>query len=309
MTNNCQNTGTSKGLGRTLTDPLRLAGRPSSPPDDMNTTGYKILFPVDFSSRSVLAAQHVKMWSEHFSAVLNTLHIVDNPRYGSRAVAWRTADLELFCQYQFGEDAARALVLAGSRADVLEYFVNRERIDLVMLPRNHMSLIDRLFGDSMAAILLERCSASVWMTEHLKEDQTVTVDHVLCAMHFRQDTMLDAQHVRILKTVRQLALTFGAEVTFLQVTGNAKSDESWSAEGTNVGSQSWLAQAQDILGSPIRLLRKPGNVISGIRDTAGQIEADLVVVGRMRPEAISFGRQGRILKIDHAVRCPVLSVW
>jgi hypothetical protein len=33
------------------------------------------------------------------------------------------------------------------------------------------------------------------------------------------------------------------------------------------------------------------------------------VVGRMRPEAISFGRQSRILKIDPAVRCPVLSVW
>jgi nucleotide-binding universal stress UspA family protein len=308
VTNNCQIARTSKGLGRTLTDPLRLAGRSSSLPDG-NTIGYKILFPVDFSSRSVLAAQHVKMWSEHFGAVLNALHIVDNPGYGSRAVAWRTADLELFCQYQFGEDAARAVVLAGSRADALESFVNRERIDLVMLPRNHRSLIDRLFGDSIAAILLERCRASVWMTEHLKEDQAVTVNHVLCAMHFKQDTMLDAQHIRILKTVRQLALTFEADVTFLQVAGNAKSDESWCAEGTKAGSHSWLAQAQDILGGPIRLLKRPGNVISGIRDAAGQIGADLVVVGRMRPEAISFGQQSRILKIDHAVRCPVLSVW
>jgi len=147
------------------------------------------------------------------------------------------------------------------------------------------------------------------MTEHLKEDQAVTVNHVLCAMHFKQDTMLDAQHIRILKTVRQLALTFEADVTFLQVAGNAKSDESWCAEGTKAGSHSWLAQAQDILGGPIRLLKRPGNVISGIRDAAGQIGADLVVVGRMRPEAISFGRQSRILKIDHAVRCPVLSVW
>lgn len=300
---------TSNGLGCTLTDPPRPTGCPSNLPDSVNASGYRILFPVDFSSRSVLAARHVKMWREHFSAALNTLHIVDNPRYGSRALAWRTADLELFSQYQFGDDAARAVVLSGSRADALEYFVNRERIDLVMLPRDHRSWIDRLVGDSIAAILLERCSASVWMTEHLKEDQAVAVNQVLCAIHPKQAAMMDAQHVRILKTVRQLALTFGAEVTFLHVTGNAKSEESWSAEGTSAGSQSWLAQAQDVLRSPIRLLRRPGNVVSGIRYAADQIRADLVVVGRMRPEAISFGRQSRILKIDHAVRCPVLSVW
>ena len=59
----------------------------------------------------------------------------------------------------------------------------------------------------------------------------------------------------------------------------------------------------------LKPLRKPGNVISGIRDTAVQMRADLVVVGRIRPEAITFGRQSRILKIDNAVRCPVLSVW
>jgi nucleotide-binding universal stress UspA family protein len=286
----------------------------------MNSSNYKILFPVDFSSRSVPAAQHVNFWREHFGASLETVHIVDDQQYGprydhsihsdlSRVVTRRTADLEYFCHLHFGKSDARCFVLAGSRADGLEYFVNRERIDLVMLPRNHQSLMGRFFGNSIAAILLERCTASVWMTEHLEEDHGVAVNKVLCAMHFKQDTMLEAQNLRILKTVRQLELNFGAEVTFLQVTGNAKSSNSSSTVGTQAGPQSWMAQAQDLLGTPIRLLRRPGNVISGIRDAAGQIGADLVVVGRTRPEAITFGRQSRLLVIDHAVRCPVLSVW
>ena len=170
-------------------------------------------------------------------------------------------------------------------------------------------ILSKLFGDSLAAILLERCTASVWMAEHLEENHAVTVSNILCAVHFKQDPTLDAQNFRILETARQLVLNFGAEVTFLQVTGITTSDESLSSIGTGAESQSWLARARDLLGNSIRLLRRPGKVIPGIRDTADQIGADLVVVGRVRPEAISLGRQSRILRIDHAVRCPVLSVW
>lgn len=286
----------------------------------MSSSNYKILFPVDFSNRSVTAAKHVKVWRDHFGAALETVHIVDDQRYGlqydhsihserSRVLARRRADLEYFSICQFGKNAFHAVVLAGSKAGELERFVNRERIDLIMLPRNHQSFISKLFGDSLAATLLERCTASVWTTEHLEVNHPVTVNNILCAIHFKQEPTLDAQNFRLLETTRQLVLNFGAEVTFLQVTGNTKSDESSSATGTEAGPQSWMARAQDLLGSSIKLLRRPGKIISGIRDTADQIEADLVVVGRVRPEAISLGRQSRILRIDHAVRCPVLSVW
>jgi hypothetical protein len=161
----------------------------------------------------------------------------------SRVVARRTADLEYFCLHQFGKDVAHAIVLAGSRADQLEHLVNREQIDLIMLPRNHQSFISKFFGDSIAAILLERCTASVWMTEHLEEHHAVTVNNVLCAMHFKQGPTLDAQNFRILEMVRQLVINFGAEVTFLQVTGDAESGESGSAPGTEAGSQLWMASS------------------------------------------------------------------
>ena len=42
----------------------------------------RILFPVDFSNRCVLAARHVKTWVEKLSAALNTLHVVDPEEFG-----------------------------------------------------------------------------------------------------------------------------------------------------------------------------------------------------------------------------------
>jgi outer membrane protein TolC len=51
------------------------------------------------------------------------------------------------------------------------------------------------------------------------------------------------------------------------------------------------------------------DVVSAISDTADQVAADLVVVGRTRPGTIGFGVQGHILEINHVVRRQVLSVW
>ena len=70
-----------------------------------------------------------------------------------------------------------------------------------------------------------------------------------------------------------------------------------------------IEKARGLFGSSVTLLRMLGSVIAGIKETARQRGADLVVVGPMRPGAPSFGRQSHILKIDHAVHCPVLSVW
>jgi hypothetical protein len=81
----------------------------------MLSTKYKILYPVDFSRRSALATQQVKVWVEHFRAVLDTLHIVTNNTSGpltnahdpahyqeqARVVAKRTADLKTLLRSLF----------------------------------------------------------------------------------------------------------------------------------------------------------------------------------------------------------------
>jgi nucleotide-binding universal stress UspA family protein len=217
--------------------------------------------------------------------------------------------LKHFSNHYFGKNVARSAVLTGDRANLIQHFADREQADLIMLPRNHQTWVARLFYDSLTATLLERCRASVWMAEHLDNEASPSVSNVLCALQLGQDATLDAQNQRIFHAVQRLVSNFQAEVTFLHVTGDKNTRESSNELQTKAGPGQWLAQARDLFGSSIRFLSTSGNVIAGIRDTASRVGADLVVVGRVRPGAISLGRQGRILNIDHAVRCPVLSVW
>jgi nucleotide-binding universal stress UspA family protein len=289
----------------------------------MLSTQYKILYPVDFSKRSTLAVQHVKVWVEQFRAALETLHIVNNNTSGSltapfdpalyqersRVVARRTADLKYFADHYFGKNVVRAEVLTGDRADLIEHFADREQVDLIMLPRNPQRLIARFFHDSLTATLLERCKSSIWMTEHPEDAIASVPSNVLCAVQFGQDATLIAQNHRILQTVRELVSNLRADVTFLHVTGNKNMSEPSTELRTKTGSMLWLEQARGLFGSSVKLLRTSDRFIAAIRDAAKKVRADLVVVGRMRPEAVSLGRQSRLLKIDHALHCPVLSVW
>jgi nucleotide-binding universal stress UspA family protein len=284
-----------------------------------------ILFPVDLSAHSVVAAQHVKVWVDRFHATLNTLHVVDANALGLPKnsdgdfldedildlVSKRTADLKYFSDQHFGDTVATHTVLSGSTADQIEYFTNRKNIDLIMLPRNHQNLAFRLLEDSLAAKLLERCTASVWVTEHIDEVWLSPIRSILCAMHLEQDVTLDAQNHRMLQAVRDLAIKFQAGVVFLHVL-NGPADES-SASVTRpqavVEVESIVAQSHELFGSFAELRRKSGDVITAIIETAKQVNADLIVVGRTRPGTISLGRQTHVLKIDHAAHCPVLSVW
>ena len=279
----------------------------------MISTQYKVLYPVDFSKRSMLAARHVKVWVEHLRAALDTLHIVKTNAQPynelSQRLARCTADLKYFSDHYFGRCGARSVVLNGEAAGQIQHFADHEMVDLVMLPRNHQSGLARIFYDSLTATLLERCRASIWMTEHLDKEASSSVSNVLCALQLGQDATLDAQNQRICYAVQRLMSSFQAGVTFLHVTGENNPSESSNELQTNAGPGQWLAQARDLFGSSIRFLSTSGNVIAGIRDTASRIGADLVVVGRVRPGSISLGRQSRLLKIDHSVRCPVLSVW
>jgi nucleotide-binding universal stress UspA family protein len=282
-----------------------------------------ILFPVDFSNRSVLAVQHVKTWLDRLSATLSTLHIVDANALGhdserndgflnsDNLISKRTADLKYFSDHYFGENVARHTVLSGGTADEIEDFAKRENIDLIMLPRNHQNLGSRILEDSLAAKLLERCTASIWVTEHIEDVSPSPVHRILCSVHFEYDVTLDAQNHRMLQTVRELATTFQATVTFLLVISGAVEESSGSVTHLQAvaGVEPFVAQVHELFGSSAEILKKSGKVITDITDTAKQMAAELIVVGRTRPGTIGLGVQTHILKIDHAARCAVLSVW
>jgi nucleotide-binding universal stress UspA family protein len=285
----------------------------------------RILFPIDFSNRSILAARHVKTWADRFGAILSTLHVVDPKAFGhgeviydefiyndlSHVVAKRAADLKHFSDHYLGENVARPTVLVGNTAGQIEYFAKHEKVDLIMLPRTHQSIVSRLLRDSLTGTILERSGASVWMTEHVETADNSSINSILCSVHFARDLTLDSQNHRILQRVLALARAFQAKVTFLNVIDRREEDTTRHPANSMVSSGigPWLTHAREQLGNGAEFLQQTGDVISAINDAAKRVAADLVVVGRTRPGTIGLGRQNRILKIDDAVRRPILSVW
>jgi nucleotide-binding universal stress UspA family protein len=115
----------------------------------------------------------------------------------------------------------------------------------------------------------------------------------------------------MLLTVRKLAATFKATVAFLLVINGAVEESSGSVTHLQAvaGMEPFVAQVHGLFGSSTEILRKSGKVITAITDTAKEMAADLIVVGRTRLETLGRGAQTHVLKIDHAARCAVLSVW
>jgi nucleotide-binding universal stress UspA family protein len=268
----------------------------------------------------MLAARHVETWSDRFSAILSTLHVVDPKALGHdesihndlpNLFAKRAADLKHFSDHYLGENVARPTVLIGNAAEQIEHFAKHEKVDLIMLPRTHQSIGARLLRDSLTATILERSGASVWMTEHVETAEKSSINSILCPVHFERDLTLDSQNHRILQIVLTLVRTFQAKVTFLSVIDRREEDTTRhpanSIASSGVGP--WLTHAREQLGNAAEFLRQTGDVVSAITDAAHRVAADLVVVGRTRRGTIGLGRQNRILKIDDAVRHPILSVW
>jgi nucleotide-binding universal stress UspA family protein len=88
----------------------------------------EILFPIDFSERSIAAVPHVRSWATRFSAEVAALHVVDPEHYFTRpdpddprmseelatAYAERVRDLDYFCGRYLGDShRIRKLVSAG----------------------------------------------------------------------------------------------------------------------------------------------------------------------------------------------------
>jgi nucleotide-binding universal stress UspA family protein len=285
----------------------------------------RILFPVDFSNRCVLAAHHVKTWADKLGAVLSTLHVIEPKEFGysherndrftynnlSNLVLKRAADLKHFSDHYFGENVARNTAVSGSATAQIEYFAKREKVDLIMLPRTHQSIGSRLLRDSLTATILERSTASVWITEHVEAIDKLSVNNILCAVHFERDVTLNSQNYRILQNVRALAKAFQAKVTSLNVIDKREEEATrcLADARSSFGIEPWLMHALEQFGNGAEFLTQTGDVVSAITNIANRVAADLVVVGRTRPGTIGLGVQDRILKIDHATRRPILSVW
>lgn len=281
----------------------------------MSYARYKIFYPVDFSTHSVLAAMCVKTWIDRLDAALDTVHVMDTsalamePDYELRHLTERRmADPKHYSDRYFGKNVASCTALMGDIADEIEYLAQREEVDLIMLRRGHQNLLTRYFHNSLTATLLERSTALVRTTEHIDEMPTLP-SSILRAVDFERNESFNAKDDRMLQAVRLLVSRFRASLVFLHIVRQHRDLHEGGTDPEDIEIESWKMRAQEFFGNSITVLRKSGGVTTAISDTAKHLGIDLIVIGRTRPRKLSLELQTRVLRIDHATHRPVLSVW
>ena len=281
----------------------------------------KIVFPVDFTDRSIKGALHVSTWARKFDAEVIAVHFVDPEDHDALAppdnlrflaalpVLTEKAmqDLGFFCERNLASCKVRQIVRMGEKTIGICALIQDEKADLVMIPRDHQPFLERFVADSFTAKILNECPIPIWTSERLDDDPSPDIAHILCAVHVEDSVSLDAANERLIQAVRHVASTFGARVTCLYVgehgSGFLRSDSKIAASISER-----LTKIHHEMEDISDFELESGGIAKAIHRVAVEKAANLIMTGRSRPGTISLGVQLHVLAIDHNGPCPILSV-
>jgi nucleotide-binding universal stress UspA family protein len=290
----------------------------------------RILFPVDLSPAAVAMVPSVIEVAKRFDAsvtVLNAFNLVHEYNlapdfeftgdaeppaieYSPALQALRNQrgkQIEEFARAQFSGLRYSTRTVDGEPALVIDWAVQRENADLVMMPTKGLGKFRRLLMGSVTAKVLHDVSCPVFTSVHEPEPSaSVPPDgfrSILCAVD------LSSEAEGIFKAAAFLAHTYDARICLLHVdpSSNEKGEPPTALELTRSFEQ---ADAADHAGAggDLSLCVLGSTIPEGIRQMALQEKADLVVVGRGHSQGILSQTWSRLYAIIRESPCPVLSV-
>ena len=260
----------------------------------------RILFPVDFSGRCRGAAAYVEALVGRFDAELILLHVIE-ATYNSMLEDLHGIQLENFDKF-FGEGLkhlrVRKLVEHGEAAQRIIQCASANHADLIMIPTQGMGIYRRLILGSTSAKVLHDADCPVWTGVHLENApplEAVACERIVCAVD------LKPQSARVLDWAGHLAEEYQAELTLIHVMPGSEAKD---ARGV---AQS-LERLREELGSRAAIRMEVGEVSKVVAHLAGELKADLLVIGR-KAEAGVLGRlEMTAYSIIRQSPCPVVSV-
>ncbi len=254
----------------------------------------KILFPVDFSERSHLAAAHARALAIRFHAELTLLHVIQPVSYNSQlseasGSLWdpyhrifQDADLKVSNLTERGDVAAKIMEIA-----------HREEVDLILMPTHGLGVYRRLILGSNTAKILHDAECPVWTPAHQETSGTpehLSVQRVLCAVN------MEPSSKRVLEWAAGYAAGHAARLTLLQVATNS------------LEARRWLEDLRRLTGLDAEISVESGDPADVIPEVARGGGFDTLVVGRPISEP-GWGRlKGTTYSIIRQSSCPVVSV-
>jgi nucleotide-binding universal stress UspA family protein len=261
----------------------------------------QILFPVDFSSRCRGAAAYVQALAGRFDAELILLHVIE-ATYNSTLEDLHGARMEKFESFfdkSFRHLPVRKLVEHGEAAQKIVECASLNHSDLIMIPTQGMGIYRRLILGSTSAKVLHDADCPVWTGVHLEKApplEAVACQRILCAVD------LKPSNAGVLDWASHLAEEYQADLTLVHVTPGSETQHARSQ------ARSALEHLQQAACCPVNVRVEAGDVSTVVAHLAGELKADLLVIGR-KAEAGVLGRLDMTAySIIRQSPCPVVSV-
>jgi nucleotide-binding universal stress UspA family protein len=170
--------------------------------------------------------------------------------------------------------------------------------NLIMIPTQGMGIYRRLILGSTSAKVLHDADCPVWTGVHLENApalEAVTRRRILCAVDLKPASE------RVVGWAGHLAEEYQAELTLVHVTSKDSSDQ-------HLHMVRELAKLRDLAEWPAMLRVEVGEVQKLVRQLAGDLRADLVVIGRKAEPGILGRLEMTAYSIIRQSPCPVVSV-
>ncbi len=289
----------------------------------------RILFPVDFSEATLAMVPYVTEMAQRFRAtvtVLNAFNLIPDylaePRLEDTFESeptpipytpdlqalrkQRQERLEEFSQKQFPGVSQMARLEDGDPAAVIERVARRENTDLIMMPSRGLGRFRRLLFGSVTAKVLHDVSCPVFTSAHEPEPVLASprgYRSIICAVELNADA--DA----VLEAAGLFAQAHGAKICLLNIESSfvGVGGESCAQSLRHAYERAVNASGREIdVDAIVRVL--DAEIPEGIRRTAMEEKADLVVVGRGHQKGNLSRMWAHLNAIIRESPCPVLSV-
>ncbi|MBE7544293.1 MAG: universal stress protein [Bryobacteraceae bacterium] len=256
----------------------------------------KLLLPVDFSARSLKAAEYARYLAQHSRCEVVLLHVHEPARHPEQTPpeAGLPALKGILC-----DASVRAVELSGDPAACILDYAAHYQPDLILMPTHGYGVLRRFLLGSVTAKILHDSEFPVWTGVHGEAERAATtfhgIQHVVCAV----DLGPPSEHA--LRWAARFATAFDARLTIVHaspqlvpVIGVVHDDE-WRAHVYNA-LQNQMAALLEKAGVVADTRLVPGDAPTAVIDQLTALDGDVLVIGRS-----PHGMMGRLRTAAYAL--------
>jgi nucleotide-binding universal stress UspA family protein len=285
----------------------------------------KILFPIDFSERSISTARYVRTLGCRFRPEIALMHVLPPPAYGiggllMAAEAWEEQqrraqqDVSEFAARELGPFRVHPMVLEGDPATAIVEKAHSERADLIVMATHGYGRFRRFILGSVTAKVLHDADCPVWTGAHMpagpaaeQASQQAPIRQVVCAVD------LSAYSENVLDWAARFAAAFDARLFLIHVLPSlTRAEEDYYQLGWREdlasGAKGQMDELQQNVRTKAEQLIVAGDVPHTVCAQAEEFGADVLVIGRSSASGLLGRLRTNAYAIIRGARCPVVSV-